>query len=277
MNVVRHTDLDAFLAAAAPMLVRGPANAAAMRGWASAVRQRGAVDRAYLATYEDGASTGAAVQRGEGPLALFDSDPPAATAFAVDLAAEFPELAGVAGALPACKAFAASWRTLTGRRDRQRLHMRNHVLAGLVLPAMPPGLARVAGDGDLGWLLDAQSAFSVEARVPASRAAIERDVAQRLAAGGYRIWENEGRVAYAGFGLAGDDAARIAPVYTLQEHRARGYASALVAGVAGELLAAGREVFLVTDVANGTSNALYARLGFRPLDDIFHFDLVAGA
>ena len=57
--------------------------------------------------------------------------------------------------------------------------------------------------------------------------------------------------------------------------RGRGYATALVAALARALLAAGRRrLFLVTDVANPTSNAIYARIGFRPENDIYHFDLV---
>lgn len=57
---------------------------------------------------------------------------------------------------------------------------------------------------------------------------------------------------------------RIGPVYTPPEQRGRGYAGALTARVTEELLAAGDPcVTLFTDETNATSNALYARIGYR--------------
>ena len=90
----------------------------------------------------------------------------------------------------------------------------------------------------------------------------------RVARGEFRIWDDGRPVAYAGCNDAAPDFARIAPVYTLPECRGRGYATALVAALARELLGRGkRKLFLTTDVANPTSNAIYARIGFRAEND----------
>jgi len=52
----------------------------------------------------------------------------------------------------------------------------------------------------------------------------------------------------------------------------------MVAALARGLLDRGRhKLFLVTDLANPTSNAIYARIGFRPGNDHYHFDFVAPA
>jgi predicted GNAT family acetyltransferase len=57
---------------------------------------------------------------------------------------------------------------------------------------------------------------------------------------------------------------RIGPVYTPPAHRGRGYAGALTAAVTDDLLAGGDpRVTLFTDETNATSNALYARIGYR--------------
>lgn len=57
---------------------------------------------------------------------------------------------------------------------------------------------------------------------------------------------------------------RIGPVYTPPDLRGNGYASALTAQVASEVLAAGADrAALMTDATNPTSNELYARIGFR--------------
>jgi predicted GNAT family acetyltransferase len=61
---------------------------------------------------------------------------------------------------------------------------------------------------------------------------------------------------------------RVAPVYTPKQLRGRGYAGAVTAAVSQAALDAGAaEVSLFTDLANPTSNALYQRLGYRPLED----------
>jgi predicted GNAT family acetyltransferase len=61
---------------------------------------------------------------------------------------------------------------------------------------------------------------------------------------------------------------RIGPVYTPPEHRRRGYASAAVAAVCADALARGaRQCLLFTDLANPTSNKIYAAVGFRRVAD----------
>jgi predicted GNAT family acetyltransferase len=57
---------------------------------------------------------------------------------------------------------------------------------------------------------------------------------------------------------------RIGPVYTPPEARRRGYASSAVAAVSREALATGAHTcMLYTDLANPTSNKIYADVGYR--------------
>jgi RimJ/RimL family protein N-acetyltransferase len=53
-----------------------------------------------------------------------------------------------------------------------------------------------------------------------------------------------------------------------REQRGRGYAGATVAAVSRRLLDEDARVCLFTDQANPVSNALYERLGFRPVVDM---------
>ena len=56
---------------------------------------------------------------------------------------------------------------------------------------------------------------------------------------------------------------RIGPVYTPPEHRRHGYATRLVAELSASRLALGDAAcYLFTDMANPTSNAIYARIGY---------------
>ena len=57
---------------------------------------------------------------------------------------------------------------------------------------------------------------------------------------------------------------RIGPVYTPVDARRRGYASSAVAAVSRQALDAGAHTcMLFTDLANPTSNKIYADVGYR--------------
>ncbi len=94
------------------------------------------------------------------------------------------------------------------------------------------------------------------------------------AAGGYlrarlTLWEAGGRpVSLAGLTRQVAGQTRVGPVYTPPELRGRGFAAAATVTVSQAALAAGAaEVVLYADLANPTSNALYLRLGYRPVSD----------
>lgn len=95
-----------------------------------------------------------------------------------------------------------------------------------------------------------------------------RTIDRRLAAGAQFLW-HEGRPVSA-LALSPEIAGtvRIGPVYTPREHRGRGYASAAVARASLDALARGaRRCMLFTDIANPTSNKIYAAVGFRRVGD----------
>ena len=60
---------------------------------------------------------------------------------------------------------------------------------------------------------------------------------------------------------------RVGFVYTPPDARGHGYASALVADISAEVLAGGDRCILYTQLANPTSNAIYQRIGYKPLSD----------
>jgi predicted GNAT family acetyltransferase len=84
------------------------------------------------------------------------------------------------------------------------------------------------------------------------------------------LWEADGvPVAMAGRSATVLGQAEIAfPVYTPRPSRGRGYAGAVTAAAGRAAIAAGAsQVLLFTDLANPTSNALYPRIGYRPVGD----------
>jgi hypothetical protein len=272
MSVTRHAEPHAFLAAARPLTDGNPAVRTLVAAIVARWHEGDAAAARYAATFDDGAEHGFAFVASGQPLVLENSAPRAAEAFAADLPAAWRALPGVLGEHAPCVVFAQAWCERFGGRWHEAAHLRHHSLTCVDPVPFTPGGMRKATGANADWLLRLSLDFAFEARLPDARASIVEGVARRLRDGGYRIWEDDGAVAFAGFGTAEATSARIAPVYTLPGRRRRGYA-ALTAALSQALLDAGkRELFLLTDVANPTSNAIYAKVGYRPLGDTHRID-----
>ncbi|HVE50898.1 MAG TPA: GNAT family N-acetyltransferase [Casimicrobiaceae bacterium] len=274
MHIEHYTDADMFLVAATPAAASDPALLAFLRTWAMRTTSSHRVQRTFMATASNRKTTGFAMQRADGPVVLGACSDVAAATFADALALDYPALDGVTGDAMACEAFCARWKALTGRDSRLRVRMRNHLLLQLRPPPFVEGEMRAANADDAVWLRTQSRAFVEEIGEPMSEASLERTVRDRLDEGSYRIWQlPDGPCAFAGFSVAGPDASRVAPVYTLPASRRQGLAGALVGALCAELLAQRPQVFLLTDLANPTSNALYRRLGFEPLGDMVAYEI----
>jgi len=207
---------------------------------------------------------------------LITSGPDAACALvAADMAARERAPNSIVGPLTSCEAFARAWREHTGQVHELRFHLRHFELTQPPPTFAARGCARLpyASESELlvGWSL----AFVAEVELPDSAEQTRRRALGRIERGQFRVWDDAGPVACAGFGADASDTVRIAPVYTPRGFRGKGYASALVADLSRELFARGkRAIFLTTDVANPTSNGIYLRIGYRPVADHFHFSLL---
>jgi GNAT superfamily N-acetyltransferase len=166
-------------------------------------------------------------------------------------------------------AILAAWTAATGGGARTSLRSRLFKLGELTPPdPAPPGAARVADDSDRGLLVDWMAAFARESGgAPPEDAG--RIVAHRLSDRGFRLWESGGMpVALASLTREVAGVVRVSAVYTPPEHRRRSYGGAVTTAVSQAALDAGAAaVVLFTDQANPTSNALYQRLGYRPVEE----------
>jgi uncharacterized protein len=195
---------------------------------------------------------------------------PSADGALAALAAEIcDELPGVVGAVPEAQEFATAWSSRTGSQARVRTRQGIYALTEARPPTGVLGRARAAEWDDRDLVLRWWRAFAVEALHDADpdMGRIASNIDHRLSVSGWglALWEAEGEpVSVAGFGGATPSGIRIGPVYTPPELRGHGYASALVAAVSTERLAAGRRFcFLYTDLANPISNRIYERIGYE--------------
>ncbi|MGI9005243.1 MAG: GNAT family N-acetyltransferase [Streptosporangiaceae bacterium] len=185
---------------------------------------------------------------------------------AAALAGRGTMLPGVNGSEQDAAAFAAAWQRQTGAGGSIAQRHRLYRLGELRWPEpRPAGSPRVAGQPDTEAVREIYAAFAEETGQDGAPGVAQ----DRLAAGQLMLWEVAGEpAALAGTSEVIAGTARGGPVYTPPELRGCGYGGAVTAAVSELARRGGAEsVILFTDLANPTSNALYARLGYRPVED----------
>ncbi len=176
-----------------------------------------------------------------------------------------PEPPWVSAVPDTARAVAEAWERLTGGRAELQLSEAMHVCEEVLDPPRPAnGRLRVAGAEDRERLLAWTRAFLAEA-LPGQRGGDPAPaLGLRLAAGRVFVWEDGDSVCTVTATTPIAGLARINNVYTPPEHRRRGYASSAVAAVTRRVLASeAPRCMLYTDLANPTSNKIYAEVGYR--------------
>ena len=182
-----------------------------------------------------------------------------------------PEPPGVSAQPASARAVANAWCEVTGRTCHREFAEAMHGLTRVIPPARPaPGSLRAATLDDRPMLLDWEMAFAQETGFGDPNAAATR-VDHRLAAGRQLVWalpETDIPASTVSFNVNVAGVQRIGPVFTPREHRGRGYATHAVAHASEQLLARGAErCILFTDLANPTSNKIYAAIGYERFAD----------
>ena len=271
MNVVTYPDALVFLAATEDFRAAEPV----LTNVIGSVAQSVAAGRAYPAVFwyavldDDGSVIGCALRTAPWFLTMSPMPSEAALALAHVVAEVDPGVPGVAGPEDVVAAVISA----LGKRAEARVDFREHVqvLHEFQRPAPIDGVLRHGTVEDIGLLVDWLEQFSAEVGLPAFD--LPGAVAGRLADDAYRIWTVEGApVSLAGHApivqTPAGSVARIGPVFTPAHLRGRGYASAVTAALSDELLQRCAVVMLFTDAANPTSNAVYARLGYKVVADV---------
>jgi predicted GNAT family acetyltransferase len=175
-----------------------------------------------------------------------------------------PSPPGVNGVAASSRAVAARWAARTGRQTRLKMGQAMHVLEEVTDPPRPAtGELRAADPADRALLAGWMRAFIEETGIPGADHAEEMAGAQLLR-GRLFVWLDERPASLVATSPTVAGVTRVSMVYTPPELRGRGYASSAVAAVSRRALAAGAErCALFTDLANPTSNKIYADVGYR--------------
>ncbi|MEC3916183.1 GNAT family N-acetyltransferase [Nocardia sp. CDC160] len=182
-----------------------------------------------------------------------------------------PDIPDVVGSASSAAAFAAEWDKLRGTTARNGPVVERLYRLGRLHNPPAPGAPRPATEADIELCRRWTAAMSREIREPTVELS-ESALRARIAKGRWWLWKIEDRpVSLTAHQVPAYGWTRIGPVYTPPEHRAHGYASALVAHVSRILLDTGTGVCLYADLANPTSNKVYRALGFEPVFDQVHY------
>jgi GNAT superfamily N-acetyltransferase len=175
-----------------------------------------------------------------------------------------PVVSGVFGIESAAQLFVDRWPVPATVLRGSRLHR-----LGALVPQTATGMPRLADD--VGLCARWSVAFHDEVGEPGGDESVAW-ATDRIAAGALWLWEDDGKpVSLVGHQLPTFGVTRIGPVYTPPEHRGHGYASALTAHVSRLIRDRGDEACLHTDLANPTSNKIYAAIGYRPVADFVQY------
>ena len=175
-----------------------------------------------------------------------------------------PDCSSVTGVPDTARAIAAAWVRRTGGTTRTTMNEAMHVLDEVRDPPRPAaGSLRLAEPDERDLLVAWMEEFVAEAGlIGAAQAA--RMVDARLRNQGLLVWDDGQPVSMIGVAPEVSRVVRIGPVYTPPAERRRGYAGSAVAAASRRALAAGAvRCMLFTDLANPTSNKIYAAVGYR--------------
>ena len=178
-----------------------------------------------------------------------------------------PEISGVNGMPETARAIAAAWAELAAGTTRCIRREAMHELEQVRDPPVPArGQLRVARELEQPLLVQWMDAFVREAGLIAGPSPAM--IAARISSGRLFVWDHGGPVSLVGTLPPVARVVRVGPVYTPPEHRNHGYATSAVAAASRRALAQGaRRCMLFTDLANPTSNKIYAEVGYRRFAD----------
>lgn len=269
MRWVLESDIEAFGARVRPLLEADTANNVLATVLAGAIDGQFPVGSPVLAIGENtrGAVAAAALRTAPWPMLCTRLAPHDADGLLDRWLERDPEPPGVNALLDTARSVSEAWARRTGGTSRCRMAMAIHSLTTVLEPphSAPGSLVRAAAD-DRDIAVAWWNAFVEEANIidsgPAGRAAM---VETRLGRGQLWLWLDAGTpVSMVAHNPAVAGVVRLGPVYTPVAARRNGYASAAVAALSRHLLdTVAHACTLFTDLANPTSNKIYADVGYR--------------
>ena len=272
-ETVRHSGPDEFLTVAEEWLLRAEDRHNLILSLTAARLGNSEDDAFYGTVLERGAVVGCALRTPPHKVLITELPVDAAPSLARALAERYEHIPAVLGPPTPAEAVAMAWVAERGGGWRPGMEQRLYRLDEVTPPPPVSGACRMATPDDTELAVEWAGGFARDAgqRFTLKREAVEGWIDRRR----LFVWEDERPRSIAVAHGRTPRGVRVGYVYTPPESRRHGYASALVAEVSQSMLDAGSDFcVLYTDQSNPTSNAIYRRLGYRPIADVRDYDLI---
>ncbi len=271
MIVVRHKTAREFLERAQEWLQRAEAENNLILGISKYfVTNEGRTDvNPYLLTVADsGILLGAALMTPPRHLIIARMPDPALIALADCFLKESITIPGVVGPKSTTQLFADHWKNQTGKSSCLKMSQRIYACERIVVQVSSRGHLRPAIESDDALLVEWSGEFCREAglqdEIEYTKARIPNEIARQS----LYVWDNDQVVSMA---VAQRETAHgicVSMVYTPPHLRKQGYATSCVAALTQRMLDSGKRFCcLYTDLTNPTSNAIYQKIGYKPVCD----------
>lgn len=178
------------------------------------------------------------------------------------------DVPGVVGPVQTAERIATEWAAAANKTPYVKMNQRIYRLDRVNPVKISPGLIRLAGEDDAAlvaeWILE--FAESIGERM--SREEAVAKARESIASASLYLWEDGKPVSMAKKSRPTRHGIVVSLVYTPPQLRNKGYATSCVAALSRLLLGEGyRFCSLYTDLSNPTSNDIYMKIGYNPVQD----------
>lgn len=272
METRRHQSGSELFAAVGPMLTAREPEHSLLMGLADSGKPFAGCELA-LTAWSGREPRAALLQTSINQAIISVADRAAAGALGCALADAGTHAHGIVGPTPAADAAARAFAQAAGCGVEIERRLLLHQLRGAPEGGPVNEIIRPALPGDRALLIEWVEGFDRDTRAPEHTRDAEKRVRQGIEFGRLFVLEADGTPVTSGcWGRPTPHTKTINFVYTLPEHRGRGYGRAVTAQLAGHLLTLGtRDILLFTDADDPIPNRVYARVGFTPTTEFTHW------
>ena len=177
-------------------------------------------------------------------------------------------LPGVIGPKNIATVFAEKWRVKKQAEWKVNFEQLVYRLDKMEKIKYVNGFLRKATMQELDFLAEWAYFFTKEAMGDGDRKEAAERTKNTIKKGNLFLWENGGKVvSMAGVSRPTRNGITVNYVYTPKKYRGYGYATSCVAKLSERMLEKYRFCTLFTDQANPTSNSIYLKIGYKPIEE----------
>jgi predicted GNAT family acetyltransferase len=188
--------------------------------------------------------------------------------FANNVYSKYKNIPGISGEVNAARSFVEKWTAITKCESSIDVRMRAFKLTSVNPYNKPDGIFRNAEEKEMDLITQFMVEFSTAIKEPTSMERAKQKAENGIRNKNIYVWENGGIVAMAIKVRPTKHGMAVSSVYTPEEHRNKGYATAIVSGLSQNILDSGKTFCtLFTDLSNPTSNSIYQKIGYKPAGD----------